>query len=199
MLRIGLTGGIASGKSTVARLFARHGAPIVDTDEIARELVVPGNPALDQIVARFGAQALRSDGTLDRDWLRARVVADPGERRALEAILHPRIREEVRRRLNGLSAPYAIVVVPLLLETDFRHEIDRVLVVDATEQQQIERALARGGMSEAQARELMGAQVARGERLAAADDVIDNSGDPASLEPAVERLHRKYLAVAAGR
>lgn len=196
MLRIGLTGGIASGKSTVARLFARHDAPIVDADEIARALVAPGCQALGEIIARFGADVLRPDGTLDRARLRSRVLADPGERRALEAILHPRIREEVDRRLRTLSLPYAVIVVPLLIETDFRQRVDRVLVVDATEEQQMERALARGGISEQEVRALMRAQVGREKRLAAADDVIDNTGDPCSLPAAVERLHRKYLALA---
>lgn len=197
MLRIGLTGGIASGKSTVARLFARRGVPIVDTDELARELVVPGSPALEEIVARFGPSILRPDGTLDRSGLRARVVADAGDRRTLEAILHPRILEEVRRRLCALSAPYVIVVVPLLIETDFLREVDRVLVVDASEQQQIARAVARGGISEEEVRALLRAQATREARLAAADDVIDNTGEPASLDDAVERLHRQYLALAA--
>lgn len=196
MLRIGLTGGIASGKSTVARLFADRNVPIVDTDEIARELVAPGSPALADIVARFGPDVLLADGTLDRARLRALVLTDPDERRALEAILHPRIRKEVDRRLNALSAPYAIIVVPLLIETDFGQRVDRVLVVDATEEQQIARAVGRGGIPKEEAGAMMRAQSSREERLAAADDVIDNTGGPSSLEPAVERLHQKYLGLA---
>ncbi|BAU47286.1 dephospho-CoA kinase [Sulfurifustis variabilis] len=196
MLRIGLTGGIGSGKSTVAGLFARHGVPIVDTDAIARELVTPGAPALAEIAARFGPEMLLPDGTLDRPRLRSRVLADPEERRALESILHPRIREEVDRRLNALSAPYAVIVVPLLLETDFEYRVDRILVVDAGEQQQIARTVARGGISEEDAMATMRAQTSRQARLAAADDVLDNTGDPSSLGPAVERLHRRYLALA---
>lgn len=194
MLRIGLTGGIASGKSTVARLFARHGIPVVDTDEIARELVGPGSAALAEIAARFGSDLLLPDGTLDRARLRSRVLADTERRRALEAILHPRIREEAERRLNAVSAPYAVIVVPLLVETDFSQRVDRVLVIDATEEQQVGRAVARGGISEEEARALMRVQATREERLAAAHDVIDNTGEPSSLEEAVERLHRMYLA-----
>lgn len=196
MLRIGLTGGIASGKSTVARLFAQRGVPIVDTDEIARELVAPGCPALAEVAARFGPDVLLPDGSLDRARLRSRVLANPDERRALEAMLHPRIRKEVDRRLNALSAPYAIIVVPLLIETDFGQRVDRVLVVDATEEQQLARAVRRGGMSEAEARVMMLAQASRDKRRAAADDVIANTGDPSSLEPVVEQLHRKYLGLA---
>jgi dephospho-CoA kinase len=199
MLRIGLTGGIASGKSTVARLFARHGIPIVDTDEIARELVAPGEPALDEIVAHFGSEVLLPDGALDRTRLRAQVLADPEERRALEAILHPRIREEVNRRLSQLSSPYAIVVVPLLIERGFRQRVDRILVVDVTEAQQIERAVARGGISEEEARAMLHAQTSREQRRATANDIIDNTGEPTSLEPAVEQLHRRYLELAKTR
>lgn len=196
MLRIGLTGGIGSGKSTVARLFARRGVPVVDTDAIARDLVAPGSPALNDIAARFGRDLVLPDGTLDRARLRDRVLARPEERRALEAILHPRIRTEVDRQLSALSAPYAVIVVPLLIETDFKQRVDRILVVDATEEQQLARAVGRGGISEAEVRGLMAAQATRGARLAAADDVIDNTGEPAALEPAVERLHRKYLGIA---
>lgn len=198
MLRIGLTGGIGSGKSTVARLFARRGVPIVDTDAIARDLVAPGSPALDDIAARFGRDLVLPDGTLDRARLRDRVLARPEERRALEAILHPRIRTEVDRRLSTLSAPYAIIVVPLLIETDFKQRVDRILVVDATEEQQLARALGRGRIGETEVRGLMAAQATRGARLAAADDVIDNTREPDALEPAVERLHRKYLELAGG-
>lgn len=198
MLRIGLTGGLASGKSTVARLFARRGVPVVDTDEIARELVAPGSAALAEIVARFGTDILRPDGALDRARLRARVLASADERRALEAILHPRIRAETDRRLAQLAAPYALVVVPLLLETDFRQRVDRVLVVDASEEQQIARAVGRG-LSEEEARAMLRAQTTREARLAAADDLLDNTGDPGALEPAVERLHQKYLALAGTR
>ncbi|MFZ5465874.1 MAG: dephospho-CoA kinase [Pseudomonadota bacterium] len=205
MLKIGLTGGVASGKSTVAALFAAHGAPIIDTDLIARELVAPGQPALAEIADRFGPDALNSDGSLDRPWLRRRIFADDGARRQLEDILHPRIRAEVRRRLEALRqtsiaatgrphpAPYAIVVIPLLVETGAYDEIlDRVLVVDVPEALQLERLMTRDGMDEALARAMLDAQASRPARLARADDVIDNSGAPEALVPQVERLHRLY-------
>jgi len=197
MLKIGLTGGVGSGKSTVANLFAAHGAPVIDTDLIARELVAPGQPALAEIAARFGAEALNADGTLNRPGLRRRIFADETARKALEGILHPRIRAEVQRRLAALEAPYAIVVIPLLVETGaYDALLDRVLVVDVPESIQLERLMARDGMDEPLTRAMLAAQAIRAARLARADDVIDNSGAPGALAPQVERLHRLYSGLA---
>jgi len=213
MLTIGLTGGVASGKTTVAALFAARGVPVIDTDQIARALVAPGQPALGEIAAHFGPEALRDDGTLDRAWLRKRIFADDAERQALDAILHPRIRAEVQRRLEALDEqrlalrqdpkggiqgwippPYAIVVIPLLVETGaYDHMIDRVLVVDLPEQHQLSRLTARDGIDETLARAMLAAQASRAARLARADDVIDNAGSPDRLEGQVERLHQRYV------
>lgn len=196
MLRIGLTGGIASGKSTVAALFAKLGVPIIDTDEVAREVSGPGSAALADIVRAFGNQALAADGTLDRRYLRSQVFADSGARQRLEAILHPRIRAAVGERLARLNAPYCLVVVPLLVETNFAQLVDRVLVIDADETSQIERAMRRSQLSRETVEKIMAAQASRAERLARADDVIPNIGHRAELEQHVERLHRHYLALA---
>ncbi|OGI48851.1 MAG: dephospho-CoA kinase [Candidatus Muproteobacteria bacterium RBG_16_65_34] len=194
MLRIGLTGGIGSGKSTIAALFARHGTPIIDTDEIARRLAEPGAGAYDAIVAAFGDGILDAGRRVDRSQLRVRVFNDPEERKRLEAILHPRIREEVRRQLAELDAPYCIVVVPLLIESGFDALIDRILVVDTPEALQIARATARGGLTEPEVRAVMAAQTSRAERLQKADDVIVNDADMTHLEREIERLHALYVA-----
>lgn len=198
MLRIGLTGGIGSGKSTVASLFARHGAPVVDTDELARELVRPGMPAHQDIVAAFGPSILDPNGNLDREKMRARVFADAAERLRLERILHPRIREETVRRLNEITAPYTLVAVPLLIESGFDNIVDRILVVDCDEQTQIDRTMKRSGLSATDVRDVIVAQASRHERLARADDIVDNSNGMAELEKQVEQLHRRYLELAHG-
>lgn len=194
MLRIGLTGGIASGKSTVAGLFAELGAGVVDTDLIARELVVPGSPALAAIVERFGPEILAADGSLDRGRLRQIVFADAASRRELEAILHPRIRETALAAAAASDAPYVLIVVPLLFESDFDTLVDASVVVDCPETVQIERLRARDGGSEAEARAIVAAQMPRAERLAAADHVIDNAGDPAQTRARVAELHAQFLA-----
>jgi len=196
VLRIGLTGGIGSGKSTVARLFASRGAPILDADELARELVSPGTPALGEILAAFGDGILDADGALDRRRLRERVFSDSVARKRLEAIVHPRIREAMLERLEGLEADYAILVIPLLLEAAQQQLVDRVLVVDLPESLQIERAAARDGVDAAAIRHILDVQCRRGDRLRAADDVIDNSLDPDRLAIQVDRLDRRYRALA---
>lgn len=198
MLRIGLTGGIGSGKSTVASLFAGHGAPIVDTDLIARELVRPGMPAHADIVSAFGAAVLDTDGNLDRTAMRARAFTDPTERERLETILHPRIREETLHRLAGLNAPYALVVVPLLIETGFDALTDRILVVDCAEETQVARTAARSNMSASDVRAIMATQASRTQRLARADDVIHNEQGLTELERQVAQLHQRYLVLARG-
>jgi dephospho-CoA kinase len=198
MLRIGLTGGIGSGKSTVAALFAARGVPVVDTDEIARHLVRPGSEALAEIVRTFGASLLTLSGELDRAALRAHVFANPVERIRLEAILHPRIRAEVAARIAALHTRYCVIVVPLLLEAAFSDMVDRVLVVDTTEESQLARACVRSGLSEEEVRRIMAAQASRAERLAAAHDVIHNDRDLAHLEREVVRLHELYLSLSTG-
>lgn len=198
MFAVGLTGGIGSGKSTVAELFAKRGVPVIDTDVIARELTAPDTEALAAIHDVFGGAVMREDGSLDRAQLRRRVFSDPDARRTLEAILHPRIRQAVLRALADLHAPYALVVIPLLVETGAYAEIlDRVLVVDCPEDVQIARVMARNDLSRADVEAILDAQAGRGVRLAAADDVIDNTGTPEGLRDRVQTLHAQYLAQAA--
>jgi dephospho-CoA kinase len=198
MFAVGLTGGIGSGKSTVADLFAELGTPVVDTDIIARELTAPGGAALEAIHALFGDVVMQADGTLDRAALRRRVFADSTALRQLEAILHPRIRQAVDRALAALDAPYALVVVPLLVETGgYRDVLDRVLVVDCPEDLQIERVTARSGLTRDEAKAILAAQTGRAERLAAADDVIVNTTTREALRADVATLHQRYLALAA--
>ena len=194
--RIGLTGGIASGKSTVASLFAEFGATVIDTDIIAREVVAPGQPALDDIAAAFGAEVLQPDGSLDRAALRARVFASPEERKRLEAITHPRIRAETLRQADAAGGAYQLIVVPLLVESPLRGSVDRILVVDCPEETQIERLMARDADSEAQARRILDAQSSRDERLAIADDVITNDGSLEETRRQVAALHEIYRALA---
>lgn len=195
MLRVGLTGGIGSGKSTIADLFARRGVPVVDTDLIARNVVHPGERALEQIIKEFGKDVVDARGNLDRARLRTHVFDHPDARARLEAILHPYIRAAVRQELAALQAPYCLVVVPLLVETGFRELIDRVLVVDADEARQLERTTVRDGISQEAARKIIAAQAKREARLARADDVITNNGTLEHLSREVERLHAQYLAL----
>ena len=198
MLVVGLTGGIGSGKTAVSDAFARRGAAVIDTDLIARELVEPGQPALAEIRARFGAEILTDDGRLDRRRLRQLIFTDPRARTDLETILHPRIDAAVRERLAAVDTPYAIVVIPLLTETGRqRGYLDRVLVVDVPERLQIERVMARDAVGAAQARQALAAQAGRAERLALADDVIHNDTSLAALDRQVEALHQSYLRGAA--
>ena len=194
--RIGLTGGIASGKSTVADMFADLGVPIIDTDVIARQVVEPGRPALAEIRAAFGDHMIRPDGTLDRQALRAVVFAVPAKRKALEGMLHPRIRDEAARQSAAADGPYQIIVVPLLAESPMRRDMDRVLVVDCSEDVQLARLLARDSDTEQQARRIMASQASREERLRIADDVIRNDGDRADTERQVRGLHRRYMELA---
>ena len=191
-LRVGLTGGIASGKSTVAGMFAELGAIVIDTDAIAREVVRAGEPALDQIRAAFGAGVILGDGTLNRRALRDIVFSDPGLRRRLEDIVHPRIRAETVRRAETEGGPYQLIVVPLLVESPLKDFVDRILVVDCEESAQIRRLVARDGESEAGARRMLAAQSSRDERLAIADDVIHNDGDLEDTRRQVATLHSRY-------
>ena len=192
-LVIGLTGGIGSGKSTVADEFAKLGAAIVDTDVIAHELTSPGGPAIPGIRKIFGDPAIGPDGAMDRKRMRERVFADPAAKKTLEGLLHPLIRDESARRIAAAAGKYVVHVVPLLVESgDYRSRVDRVLVVDAPEEAQVARVRARG-LSDAEARAILAAQASRAERLAAADDVIDNGGTRDALRTQVAALHQKYL------
>lgn len=196
--RIALTGGVASGKSTVARLFAALGAQLIDTDQVARDVVVPPSPALERIVARFGSDVLQPDGTLDRAALRRRVFSDEAARRDLEAIMHPAIAAEVTRRSAAAGGPYQLIAIPLLVETGTAGDYDRVLLVDAQTDTQHARLMLRDGMTPAAAAQMLAAQASREARRAVAHDIIDNDGDVAQLAPQVEALHRRYLALTAG-
>jgi dephospho-CoA kinase len=197
MLRIGLTGGIGSGKSTVAELFARRAVPIIDADEIARRLASPGQPAHQPIIDRFGTGILGNDQAIDRRKLRLRVFANAAERKQLEAILHPLVRQTIEQELNRLDAAYCIISAPLLIEANLIDMVDRVLVVDADEDQQIRRVVARNGMSEMEVRQVLASQLTRAERLRHADDRIVNNADLSHLERAVGQLHQTYMALAA--
>lgn len=194
-LRIGLTGGIASGKSTVADMFAELGATIIDTDVIAREVVAPGQPALDEIAAAFGKSIIDDDGYLDRGALRRLVFADDAARKRLETIVHPRIQDEARRQSCQAGGAYQIIVVPLLVESPLKEFVDRILVVDCDEETQIRRLTARDAESEDQARRMLGAQSSREERLAMADDVIRNDDNLASTLDQVTELHEIYRSL----
>ncbi len=196
MLRIGLTGGIGSGKTTVADMLANHGVPVIDADEIARALVAPHQPAYDEIIEAFGRDIVDGDGNIDRDKLRRLVFDDTQRRRELEAILWPRVRTEIHHQSVELDAPYCIIVIPLLIEADQLDLVERVLVVDLDEEKQVQRVGARIGLSEAEVRKIIAAQIERSERLRHADDVIENNADMAGLKAQVEKLHRRYLALA---
>jgi dephospho-CoA kinase len=198
-LRVALTGGIASGKSTVSNLFAQRGVPVIDSDVIAREVQAPGTALLEQIFQRFGTDLRLPDGALDRAALRRRVFADPQERRALERLVFPAIRARSEQLASELTAPYLIHVIPLLVETQSASRFDRVLVVDCSEALQLQRLLARDGCDEALARAMLASQASRGARLAVADDVIVNDAEPGALAAVVAALDAQYRALAAER
>ena len=196
MLVVGLTGGIGSGKSAVEAIFASLGVPVLDADRIARELVQPGSEGLAAVVTELGDGILGPGRDLDRQRMRQRIFQDPWVRERLEAILHPRIKAEMLRRLSELAADYAVLMVPLLIESGQTDLVDRVLVVDVPEASQIERASRRDGVSTEQVRAILRVQCTRQERLRVADDVLDNSTDLKRLAKKVEQLHRRYLAQA---
>ena len=200
MLKLGLTGGIGSGKSSAARMFSERGVPVIDTDVIAHQLTAAGGAALPAIRAAFGAEVLQADGALERSAMRRRVFSDEAERHKLEAILHPLIRQSVEQQLARLSSPYVLVVIPLLVESgDYRVLLDRILVVDSAEARQVERVRERSGLSLDDTRAIIAAQASREQRLAAADEVLDNNGSLADLCDQVDRLHQKYLAISGGQ
>lgn len=197
---VGLTGGIGCGKSTVADLFAELGATIVDTDAIAHALTAPHGAAMPAILAEFGPGFATAEGALDRARMRALVFGDAGARARLEAILHPRIRDATAAAAAIATGPYVIYVVPLLIESGaWRARVTRVLAIDCSEDTQVARVMQRSGLDAGQVRAIMAAQVTRAERLAAADDVIDNDDGLQALRPQVERLHRRYLSLASSQ
>jgi dephospho-CoA kinase len=197
--RVGLTGGIGSGKTIVANLFAALGVTIVDTDLLAREVVAPGSRLLREITAHFGMALLAADGSLDRQALRDRVFSDPAERKWLEALLHPAIARLTDARCEAATGSYVMVAIPLLVETDGKARFDRVLVVDCDPDLQLARLQARDGTTRVEAARMLAAQVTREQRLAVADDVIENNGDIALLREQVEKLHLQYLGKASAQ
>ncbi|MES9876617.1 MAG: dephospho-CoA kinase [Candidatus Sedimenticola sp. 1PA] len=196
MLTVGLTGGIGSGKSAVTRLFEDLGVPVIDADQASREVVKPGQPALQQLAQRFGDQIIDSRGELLRKALREIVFTDEQARKDLETILHPLIRQRIDQQLGELSDPYAVLAIPLLIETGASYQVDRILVVDCSVSEQVRRVSNRDGVSEAQVEAILATQASREQRLKAADDVIENSGTIEELKPRVAALHRKYLELA---
>jgi dephospho-CoA kinase len=197
-LRIGLTGGIASGKSTVSQRFSELGVPVIDADLAARNVVEPGSIGLERVVGRFGPRVLTADGRLDRGALRSVIFADSNARAELNAILHPLIRSDMEQRAAAAVGPYLVFAIPLLVESGSPHErVDRVVVVDVEESLQLERLASRDGSSADEARAILKSQATRAARLDVADDVIVNSGSLAALRNAVDALHARYLDIAA--
>ncbi|MCD6038801.1 MAG: coaE 1 [Gammaproteobacteria bacterium] len=195
MLVVGLTGGIGSGKSTVAALFEKKGARVIDTDQLARDLTLPGQIAFNKIVEKWGKRILLADGTLDRAQLRKLIFSNPDERHWLEQLLHPLIRETMQALIQSACSPYCIAVIPLLLETKPNPLINRILVVDTTEKNQLLWAKKRDNLSENEIKAIIQTQVRRQERLAAADDVIFNHGPFEDLTLQVEKLHEIYFSL----
>lgn len=197
-LVIGLTGGIASGKTAVTRRFEALSIAVYDADVAAREVIQPGSDGLAAVVAAFGAGALETSGQLDRTAMRHRVFTDPSARQTLEAIIHPRVRQWLLDRARADHGPYCVLAIPLLAENIQHYRwIDRVLLVDAPESAQIPRLMARDGIDEALALRMLAQQATRAQRLALADDVIENSGEESDLDEAVAALHQRYLKLAA--
>jgi dephospho-CoA kinase len=193
-----LTGGIGSGKSSVARLFAERGIEVIDADAIAHELTRAGGAALPRLVDAFGSEALDASGALDRVRMRSIAFADAAARRRLESILHPLIRAASARRAAAATSPYVVLMIPLLVESGRpRARCDRILVVDCPEEEQVRRVMLRSNLSRAEVHTIIATQATRAARLRHADDVVDNGGEPAQLAPQVEALHRRYLALAA--
>jgi dephospho-CoA kinase len=195
-LRIGLTGGIASGKSTVAQRFIDLGVPVVDADEAARAVVAPGTPGLAKVVERFGGGLIAANGELNRRALRDLIFSDPSARRDLEGILHPLIRAYMEKNAQMAIGPYVVMAIPLLVEGGSRDHVDRILVVDVDEAVQLQRVMARDSSTPGQARAILASQASRSARLAAADDVLPNTGSVTDLRQGVDRLHQRYLRLA---
>lgn len=197
-LDIGVTGGIGCGKTTVCDLFAAQGASIIDTDQIAHRICAPGGIAIEPLRAEFGADCLTAEGALDRARMRERVFADRDAKTRLEAILHPLIGQQTRHEAEQASGPYRMFVVPLLIESGtWQSRVDRVLVIDCPPELQITRVMARSNLPKEQVEAIMASQVTREQRLAAADDIIDNSGPLSAISEQITRLHQQYLTLAA--
>lgn len=194
---VALTGGIGSGKSTVADAFSRMGIQIIDADIIARQVVEPGTPALRAIAEHFGSELIEPDGSLNRRMLRERIFSHPDEKAWLNALLHPLIQQETQKQMSEATSPYVLWVVPLLVENNLHQNADRVLVVDVSPATQIQRTVARDNVAREHAEQILAAQATREARLAVADDVIDNNGAPDAIASDVARLHQQYLEYAA--
>jgi dephospho-CoA kinase len=199
MLKIGLTGGIGSGKTSVARLFAELGSPVLDADVVAHQLVAKGQPALVNIQQAFGSCIVKSDGSLDRSHLREIVFSDPEQKQKLEAILHPLVYKTLQAELEQLSAPYCIICIPLLFETNMLHFVDRILVVDCPVETQIERVKNRDHLSTARIESIIASQASRTLRKSKADDLIDNSKTESGLAEQVKKLHNLYISLSASQ
>ncbi len=199
MLVIGLTGGIGSGKSTVTDLFTQKGAPIIDADDIAHDIVQRGQPALDRIIDELGTQFLTTDGQLDRGELRSHIYNHPADKKRLESILHPLIFHEMQRQLSTVNFPYGILSVPLLFETNFQLHVQRIVVVDCPEQVQIKRVKLRDNLPIEDIKKIMSNQCSRAYRISHADDVINNDCSQDKLAAQVQSLHDKYLNISASK
>ncbi len=199
VLTLGLTGGIASGKSLVEALLREWGVPVLDADQVSREVVAPGQPALAAIAERFGADMLQADGSLDRRRMRAKVFADPAQRKRLEDLLHPLIGERLLAWRDAQTADYCVLSVAILLESRFRSLVDRIVVVDVAPAVQVSRLIARDGIDETLAHQMLAAQTSREARLAAADDIIDNSGSPDQTQAQLKMLHLAWLRAGQAR
>lgn len=195
-LRIGLTGGIGSGKTTACNLFKGMGVPVIDADQVTRDLTSPGKPALDAIARTFGRELIKDDGGLDRDRMRKIIFNDADARRKLESILHPLVYAEIERLTGEVDADYCIVSIPLLLETGNADQFDRVLVIDVPEDIQRERATRRDNTDPMEIQSIIDSQISRSERLKLADDIVRNNGDIASLEKQINQIHEKYTELA---
>ncbi len=195
--KVGLTGGIASGKSTVSKLFETLGIPVIDTDIIAREAVIPGQPALRKITELFGLDILHQDKTLNRSKLRSLVFSDANKRQQLEAILHPVIRRMTLEAAENVTSPYTIIVVPLMFETGFNKLTDRVISVNSDEEQRLTRLIERDSINETEGRNIIASQISSAERNRLADDIIENTGSIDALAEQVNALHKKYLDIRA--
>ncbi|KMJ45417.1 dephospho-CoA kinase [Xenorhabdus khoisanae] len=193
---VALTGGIGSGKTTISNVFSSLGVPLVDADIIAREIVAPGTPALQAITEHFGPDILLADSSLNRALLRQKIFAAPEEKQWINALLHPLIQKETHKQLNQVTAPYAIWVVPLLIENNLTHSADRILIVDVPEETQVTRTMARDGVSREQVEKILAAQASRQARLEKADDVIINHNNEQNIASRVAELHQQYLKLA---
>ena len=196
---VGLTGGIGSGKSTVTRLLIGFGIEVIDADDVSREVVTPGSPALNALVARFGDKILNADGTLKRERLRGLIFTDAEAKRWVEELLHPLIRARIRERIENSSSPWVLLSAPLLLENDAYDFVDRILVVDVPESVQLARTMLRDNATKEEVTRIMQSQLSRSKRLAAADDIVENTGDPLQLQEQLLRLVKRYEELAHAR